>query len=118
MLGLLKKREDLIKKLESSLSVQQNTFTAVVEQNEKSVIASYITAEKIARSTKPFTDGEFVRECMQEVAQVMLPDKSRLFEDIGHFRNSIARRIEGMVKIYQSIYLQKQVSFYVFPGFQ
>ena len=91
-----KSRENLVKKLESSLSAQQNTFTKVVQQNEKSVIASYVIAEKIARSARPFTDGDFVKECMQEVAKVMLPDKSRLFEDISLSRNSIARRIEDI----------------------
>ena len=33
---------------------------------------------------------------MQEVAKVMLPDKSRLFDDISLSRNSIARRIEDI----------------------
>ena len=91
-----KSRENLVKKLESSLSAQQNTFTKVVEQNEKSVITSYVIAEKIARSARPFTDGDFVKECMQEVAKVMLPDKSRLFEHISLSRNSIAGRIEDI----------------------
>ena len=91
-----KSRENLVTKLKSSLSAQQNTFTKFVAQNEKSVIASYVIAEKIARSARPFTDGEFVRECMQEVAKVMLPDKSRLFDDISLSRNSIARRIEDI----------------------
>ena len=91
-----KSRKDSVKRLESSLSAQQNTFTKVVKQNEKSVIASYVVAKKIARSARPFTNGEFVRECMQEVAKVIIPDKSRLFEDISLFRNSIARRMEDI----------------------
>ena len=40
-----KSRKDLVKKSESSLSAQQNTFTKVVEQNEKSVITSYVIVE-------------------------------------------------------------------------
>ena len=91
-----KSRENLVTKLKSSLFAQQNTFTKFVAQNEKSVIASYVIAEKIARSAEPFTDGEFVRECMQEVSKVMFPDKSRLFNDISLSKNSIARRIEDI----------------------
>ena len=112
-----KSRENLVTKLKSSLSAQQNTFTKFVARNEKSVIASYVIAEKIARSARPFTDSEFVRECMQEVAKVMLPDKSRLFDDISLSRNSIARRIEDIGKDLSGQYLQKQLSFNVFPWF-
>jgi len=89
-----KSREELVEKLQSSLSAEQNTFKKVVERTVKSVIASYVIAEKIARSARPFTDGEFVRGCMQEVAKIMLPNKARLFEDMSLSRNSIARRIE------------------------
>ena len=85
-----KSRENLVTKLKSSLSVQQHTFTKFAVQNEKSVIASYVIAEKIACSTKPFADGEFVRECMQEVAKVMLLDKSSLCDNISLSRNSIS----------------------------
>ena len=75
-----KSREDLVEKLQSSLSAQQNTFKKVVERTEKSVIASYVIAEKIVRSARPFTDGEFVRDCMQEVAKIaMVPDKQARF---------------------------------------
>ena len=92
-----KSRENLVTKLKRSLSAQQNAFTKFVEQNGKSIITSYVIAEKIVRSARSFTDGEFVRECMQEVAKVMLQDKSRLF-DISLSRNSIARRIEDSGK--------------------
>ena len=73
-----------------------NTFTKVVEQNEKSVIASYVIAEKIARSTRHLKMTNLLRECMQEVAKFMLPDKSRLFENINFSTNSIAKRIEDI----------------------
>ena len=57
-----------------------------------------MVAEKIAGSARPFTDGKFVRECTQEVAKIIIPDKSRLLEDISLSRNSIARRIEDIGK--------------------
>ena len=91
-----KSREELVKKLQTSLSAQQNTFKKAVEQTENSVIAAYLIAEKIARWTRPFTDGEFVGDCMQKVAKVLLPDKARLFEEINLSRNTIARRIKDI----------------------
>ena len=91
-----KSREGLVKKLQTSLSAHQNTYKNTVEQTENSVIASYLIAEKIARSTRPFTDGEFVRDCVQKVAKVLLPVKAPLFEEINRFRNTMARRIEDI----------------------
>ena len=35
---------------------------------------------------------------MQEVPKVLLPDKTRLFEEINLSRNTIARRIEDIGK--------------------
>jgi len=55
-----------------------------------------VIAEKMARSARPFTDWEFVRNCMQEVAKIMLPNQARLFENISLSRNSNARRIEDI----------------------
>ena len=60
--------EDLVEKLQNSLSKLQNAFKKVVERTEKSAIASCVIAEKIARYARPFTDGEFVRDCVQEIA--------------------------------------------------
>ena len=70
ILGSLESRGKFGKEIQSSRSAQQHTFTKIVEQNEKSAIASYVIAEKIARSARPFSDGEFVRECMKEVAKI------------------------------------------------
>ena len=78
------------------MSAQQNAFKKAVEQIENSVIASYLIAEKIAHSTRLFTDGEFVRDCMQKVAKVLLPDKTPLFEEINLSRNTVARRMEDI----------------------
>ena len=110
-----KSRENLVTKLKSSLSAQQNIFTKFVAQNEKSVMAPYVIAKKTARSARPFTDGEFVRECMQEVAKVMLPDKSRLFDDISLSRNSIARRIEDIGEDLSGQLSSKTSEFQCFP---
>ena len=74
-----------------------------------------MVAEKIARSARPFTDGEFDRECMQEIAKVILSDKSRLFEDISFSRNSIARIIEDIGEDLSEQLSSKTSKFQCFP---
>ena len=54
-------REDLAKKLHNSLSADHNVFKKPVQQTENAVTASFIFAEEIARSSRPFTDGELVK---------------------------------------------------------
>ena len=46
-------------KLKKNLTSQQTFFTPVKVQNEAAVNASYIVAEKIAKSSRPYSAGEF-----------------------------------------------------------
>jgi len=41
------------------------TFKKLIEENESDVTISHIAAEKLARFSRPFTDDEFLTECMQ-----------------------------------------------------
>ena len=89
-----KLREDSVEKLRNSLGVQQSVLKEPIEENENAVTASYVVAEKVARFSRPFTDGEYARECIQDVAKLMVPKQANLFEKISHSRTTIARRIE------------------------
>ena len=89
-----KLREDSVEKLRNSLGVQQSVFKKLLEENENAITASYVVAEKVARFSKPFTDAEFARECVQDVAKLMVPKQAHPFEKISLSRTTIARRIE------------------------
>ena len=89
-----KLREDLVEKLRNSLGVQQSVFKKPIEKNENAITASYVVAEKAARYLRPITDGEFARECIQDIAKPMFPKQAHLFEKISLSRTTIARRIE------------------------
>jgi len=41
------------------------------------VKASYLVAELLAKKSKPFADGEFIKECIVRVADVICPEKKR-----------------------------------------
>ena len=68
-----------MEKLRNSLGVQQSVCKKPIEENENAITASYVVAEKIARYSRPFTDDEFARECIQDVAKLMVPKASKPF---------------------------------------
>ncbi|XP_037779167.1 general transcription factor II-I repeat domain-containing protein 2A-like [Penaeus monodon] len=65
--------------LKSGLSTQQNTFVRKVQLNQSSVRASFRVAQLIASSGKPFTNGEFIKKCMNAVAEEVCPEKKDVF---------------------------------------
>ena len=94
MIKLSESREDLAEKLRNSLGVQQSVFKKPIEENENAITASYVVAEKVTRLSRSFTDGEYARECIQDVAKLMVPKQAHLFEKISLSRTTIAGRIE------------------------
>ena len=59
--------------------------------------ASNIVLWEIVRHMKPFTDDEFIKECMIKVAAQLFPDKpdiQRAFKDIPLSARTVARRAD------------------------
>jgi hypothetical protein len=57
-----KLREDNLKNLKSDMKRQQNIFTVATKSNEAAVHASFAISQITAKKSKPFTDGEYVKE--------------------------------------------------------
>ena len=89
-------RGDKVAKLKNVLVRQQAVIVNLSSQQESVVAASYIVAEVIAKRCKPFSDGEFVKECFFRVADVLCPEKKEQFEQLSLFRQTFARRIEEL----------------------
>lgn len=89
-------RKDKILKLKNVLATQQNTFVKQKQLNISSLRASFQVAKLIARTGKPFTEGEFVKECLLSVAKEMCPEKTDLFNTVSLSAPTITRRIEEM----------------------
>lgn len=89
-------RKDKIQKLKSNLDKQQQMFNKQRTQLDNVVKASFIVSSKIAKSLKPFAEGEFVKECLLEISDVLCPEKKKEFEKISLSRRTVVRRIDMM----------------------
>ena len=78
-------RTDKFNQLQRGLAQQQSVFKLRRGKTEALNVVSNIVSWEIVRHMKPFTDGEFIKECMIKVAAQLFPDKAdiqRAFKDI------------------------------------
>jgi hypothetical protein len=66
-------REGKLKNLKSNLQRQQNIFTVAIKSNEAAVHVNFAISQIIAKKSKPFTDGEYVKECITKAAEKLCP---------------------------------------------
>ncbi|KAF0749188.1 general transcription factor II-I repeat domain-containing protein 2-like, partial [Aphis craccivora] len=91
-----KERVEKFNFLKKNLNFQQNIFKKKCEQNVSTVRASYRVAQLIAKESKSFSDGEFVKKCMSHVIDEICPENKCLFEQVSLSRQTITRRIEDL----------------------
>ena len=68
-------REDKLEVLRKAFDAQQNVFRNQNTDVENVVRASYAVSKLIGKKLMPFTDGEFIKECMLVVAEVVCPEQ-------------------------------------------
>ena len=61
--------------------------------SKNAVRASFALSEKIAQSSRPFTEGTFIKECLLTASDILCPEKKKLFESISLSANTVASRI-------------------------
>ena len=44
---------------------------------------SYVVSELIAKRLRPHVEGKFVKECMVAAAELLAPDKVKLFQSVS-----------------------------------
>jgi hypothetical protein len=71
LIGELRKRK--ISSLKPSLISQQNIFKAKCICTESGVHASYVVVEIIAKTGRPSTNSEFLKQCMLAVTEELGP---------------------------------------------
>ncbi|XP_072900750.1 general transcription factor II-I repeat domain-containing protein 2-like [Hemitrygon akajei] len=91
-----KQKLQKVEELKRSLASQQAMFTKAKTQSEAAVKASFIVAAEIAKSARPFTEGEFVKNCMMKVCDVVCPDKRQAFSNVSLSRNTVADRVREL----------------------
>jgi len=60
--------------------------------------ASCKVAQIIAKSSRPFSDCDFVRECIQGICSEVCPKKASLFSKVPLSRMTIQRRIQDLAQ--------------------
>ena len=100
-------RTDKIAKLKNGLASQQNTFVKMSQLNKSYVRASFLVSKLIASTGRPFSEGEFVKQCLITVAGELIPEKVDAFNSVSLSASTITQRIEEMADNVHS-QLQKQ----------
>ena len=96
MPNLAFKKQQIVQKLKGGLQSQQKMFTKAVAKNEAAVTASFIVAEEIARASKSFSEGAFLKQCMLKVCEQMCPDQIQNLKNVSLSRNTIADRVKEL----------------------
>ena len=89
-------REEKITQLKLALSKQHNFFSNLNKTSINAVRASFALSEKIAQSSRPFTEGTFIKECLLTASDILCPEKKKLFESISLSANTVASRIREL----------------------
>ncbi|XP_073332529.1 general transcription factor II-I repeat domain-containing protein 2-like [Pagrus major] len=82
--------------MKGGLAAQQNVFLRQTQINQAAVRASYKVAHLLATHGKPFTDGDFVKECMLAVAEEVCPDNKDALNAVSLSANTMTRRTEDL----------------------
>ena len=91
-------RKDKAFLLEKSLQQQSSLFTKKRGESERNTLASYAVSKVIAEKMMPFAEGEFVKECLMAVVDIVCPEKKSLFSNVSLSRRTVTRRIEKELK--------------------
>ncbi len=89
-------RLDKINSLMKGLSKQQTSLQQLMKPNNDIVQASYEVSQLIAKTLKPHSEGEFIKECLLTTAHILAPEKINLFKSVSLSRRTVSERIEEM----------------------
>lgn len=53
---------------------------------------------KIAKKCRPFTEGEFIKECITDAVNIMSPKKVKKYSSIPLSRNTVSSRINDLAE--------------------
>ncbi|KAM6972592.1 general transcription factor II-I repeat domain-containing protein 2-like [Aplochiton taeniatus] len=85
-----------VEELKRGLKCRQALLTTAKSQSTAAVKASFIVAEEVAKSARPFTEGEFIKNCMFKACDTVCPDKRQLFANVSLSRNTVAERVDQL----------------------
>ena len=87
-------RNTKLQLLKSNLQAQQNVFQKPASEDKAIVNVSLRICQIIAKKMKPFSDGEFVKDCLLAAVEELAPTKVKDFRKISLSRQTVTRRID------------------------
>ena len=76
--------KDKIGELKKVCVLNKNSFQKVKSQADSIVKDSYVVAYLIAKNSKPFTEDEFRKQCIESVADIICPETRGIFVKSVH----------------------------------
>jgi len=70
--------------------IKQNTA------QKSSTLAGYVAAYKIGKNNKAYSEGEFVKDCMVSMSNILCPEKIKKFESVSLSRKTVTTRIDAI----------------------
>ena len=110
------RRKEKVQNMIKNLKQQQSIFTKKSDNADNLLRASYIVSEKIAKHSKNYSDGEFVKDCLIVVAERLCPEKRKDFNNISLSQRTITRHIEELATNIEST-LKELASKFVYYSF-
>ena len=87
-------RNTKLQLLKSNLQAQQNVFQKAASEDKAIANASLRISQIIAKKMKPFSDGEFVKDCLLAAVEELAPTKVKDFRKISLSRQTVTRKID------------------------
>ena len=72
-------RKTKLENLKKNLKSEQSIFSKLTVRSSVTAV-SFAISNIIAKRMKPFTDGEYIKECLNEFADQCCPDKKQLIQ--------------------------------------
>uniref|UniRef100_A0A5S6QHL4 Dimer_Tnp_hAT domain-containing protein n=1 Tax=Trichuris muris TaxID=70415 RepID=A0A5S6QHL4_TRIMR len=91
-------RLDKVNALQRSLKSQQAALSMPRYDTVNILQASYVVTELIAKKLRPHVEGEFVKDCMMVAAELLAPDKVKLFQSVSLSRRTVSDRITDLAQ--------------------
>ena len=110
-------RQSAVAKLSSHLSKQSTAFALPKPGStitERATRASFEVSLLIAKNMKPFTDGDFVKDCLLATADAMCPEQRSTFANVCLSARTVVRRIDEMSTDVRASYKKQCDAFEVF----
>ena len=90
------KHAEFMKLSGKALPQQFSLFTRKRGENERNTQASYAPSKLIAEKMMPFAEGEFLKEYLMAVVDIVCPEEKSLVSNVSLSRRTVTRRIEDL----------------------